>query len=279
MKPFVQQFSSFTVFIFIEFISFVTSFPSGEVVTNDRQKESSDCQTNCTQNLADPFPCPTSNCPPLIQPTLNRLCSAPNCSNTDNRPFIFPHKDPNKFYQCRPINTFNAWEAIERHCGCETYFNYQEQRCVHPYEWVNLCSGTPINPPSPVPCMREYPLSGAKINKISSSSNLVTTTTLPITTIIDFASTKMEETITMTIEPTSTLSSTSMQKTTTTTFVTPPTSSFSLPSQPTIYYSTAQTSATDQSCYCNCWCPCSYSYQCWFPCACSIYNCSCPTLY
>lgn len=55
------------------------------------------------------------------------------------------------------INGNDAWVAVERECGCGTYFDYAEQACVHPWEFTPTCSATSIPLPPTRECKIECP--------------------------------------------------------------------------------------------------------------------------
>ena len=95
--------------------------------------------------------CPPTNCPPAVKPPANRNCPIPDCSDRNNREFLFPTANPNFFLQCAPAAN-GGWAAIERPCGCMTYFDYTAQRCLHPREWTSNCNATPNPPPAPIAC-------------------------------------------------------------------------------------------------------------------------------
>lgn len=112
------------------------------------------CRENCGRRFAD---CPPANC---VQPPANRVCPRPDCSQGVNRQFVFPSADPTTFYQCNPvINTDGSFGfvVLERPCGCQTYFSYERQACVHINEWTSDCNATPSPPPPPRVCIVECP--------------------------------------------------------------------------------------------------------------------------
>lgn len=96
------------------------------------------------------------NCPqvPCEQPPLDRTCPAPNCSSGRSRQFLFAHADPRRYYQCAPnfVNGNYVFEVLVRDCGCQTYFDYAKQACVHPSDWSSQCNATSNPPPAPNVC-------------------------------------------------------------------------------------------------------------------------------
>lgn len=194
------------------------------------------CRRNCGLAYADS--CPPVTCPSPELPPISRVCTIPDCSRTTNRPFIFPHNDPNKYYQCRPKNAMGEWESIVRDCGCETYFSYEEQRCVHPFEWFNQCSGTSNVPPAPIACPRECPTCDGATTATPAQTTTATTTT--------------------------------QYTTQTTTIYTTPSTTWRLETIPP-----AVDTTPPSTCNCFCWCTCPNSSNCWFPCVCNVNNCSC----
>lgn len=133
--------------------------------------------------------CPPTNCPPLVKPPPNTNCGTPDCSDRNVRGFLFPTANPNFFLQCAPAVN-GRWEAIERPCGCMTYFDYAAQRCLHPAEWTSNCVSTPRPPPPPTACKLYCPTCDDE-STVSPSTPLVTesfvitvspTQTVPTTT-------------------------------------------------------------------------------------------------
>lgn len=61
--------------------------------------------------------CPPDNCPPPTPPLTP--CGAPDCSILSNRyriDALFPHPDPNYYWQCAPLNATH-WAAAQRQCA------------------------------------------------------------------------------------------------------------------------------------------------------------------
>lgn len=110
-----------------------------------------ECRSACGREFGE---CPQVPCE---QPPLDRSCQAPACNHGANRQFVFPHADPTKFFQCTPIfvNGNYEFEALERDCGCQTYFDYARQACVYPQEWTAQCNSTPNPPQAPNACIVE----------------------------------------------------------------------------------------------------------------------------
>lgn len=125
--------------------------------------------------------CPPTNCPPAVKPPANRNCAAPNCADGNNREFLFPTANPNFFLQCAP-SALGGWAAIERQCGCMTYFDYAAQRCLHPFEWTSNCNATPNPPPAPVACKPYCPTCDGDIVPTRSQEETTPIVTVTITT-------------------------------------------------------------------------------------------------
>lgn len=236
-------------------ISTVSSYPSQDEYLRFR----SGCTSDCGSRFADG--CPPTNCPPAMIPPITSVCGSPDCSDVTNRPFLFPHINPNKYYQCRPRNAY-SWEAIERDCGCETYFSYSDQRCVHPPEWINRCSGTLVPLPPPDECKVECPTC------IETSTQEVTVSTT--------SATSEKTTLTFTKPTITKTTSTELATVSTTSTETTTTSPSTTTSEEVSYPSTITLDVTTPPpCNCFCWCSCGNSDRCWFPCTCNINNCSC----
>lgn len=114
-----------------------------------------ECRRKCDR--ANFNACPPVMCP---KPPLNRACARPDCTLGINRIHVFPTADPNYFYQCLPVLNADrtyGWTVVERSCGCQTYFDYDSQRCVHINEWTSQCNATPNPPQPPLVCPIECP--------------------------------------------------------------------------------------------------------------------------
>ncbi|CRK87049.1 CLUMA_CG000853, isoform A [Clunio marinus] len=104
------------------------------------------CRLRCDRSLRE---CPIVACPRDVIPSLPPLdsqCPVINCMEDAHRHFVFPHPDPNWFYQCQLANADGLWTVLTRPCGCQTLFSYNDQRCVHPREWVRQCNASPVSP-------------------------------------------------------------------------------------------------------------------------------------
>lgn len=93
--------------------------------------------------------CPPGNCPPPVDPP---NCGAPDCSIPTNRYHqnaLFPHPDPNYFWQCAPT-AVGVWEPLARPCACGSVFNVNEnpRRCTF---WFDRSWSVPPGCTWPVP--------------------------------------------------------------------------------------------------------------------------------
>ena len=91
--------------------------PNGHVV----------CRINCHRPLRQ---CPQVTCPQPNtpnRPSLNPQCPIAVC-NEQTQHLLFPTPDPNTFYQCPQRGGRGNWDAIEMNCGCQTQFDYEQQR-------------------------------------------------------------------------------------------------------------------------------------------------------
>ncbi|KAG5671045.1 hypothetical protein PVAND_001263 [Polypedilum vanderplanki] len=98
--------------------------------------------------------CPNNNCPPPTFP--QTPCGVPDCSILSNRyrdDALFPHPDPNYYWQCAPLNATH-WAALARPCACGTVFNPNTNppRCTFWFSdnWSPICTWQ--NPPNVVEC-------------------------------------------------------------------------------------------------------------------------------
>lgn len=170
-------------------------------------------------------------------PDLNSFCNPPDCSKLNHYQFLYPHPDPTKFYQCQPKNSFGDWKVTVRDCGRETYFNYNDQTCVHSYQWVSQCIESLSEPSS---CEEDSLLCLGGFSPSLSSTSTITSLRS------NYSTTQISKTITET----------------------------SSLSKPKINLSSLF-SKMQTPCKCFCWCPCSIPEICWFPCLCNANNCSC----
>jgi len=90
-------------------------------------------------------------CPDCPDPVFPPDCGEPDCSLPQNHQnhALFPHPDPNYFWQCMPWNASVGWVAMPRPCACGTVFNPNvvPPRCTFWFErtWQVQCNW--IRPP------------------------------------------------------------------------------------------------------------------------------------
>ena len=132
----------------------LAQFPNRDIIIEYLPNGQMVCRENCRRPLNQ---CPPVNCPQPDQPAFNGQCGMPNCGLAATQPFLWPDTNPNNYYQCRRADALGNWEAVRRICGCMTFFDYEEQRCVHPHEYVNRCNNPMVPRPSPTPCPIECP--------------------------------------------------------------------------------------------------------------------------
>ncbi|KAG5671044.1 hypothetical protein PVAND_001262 [Polypedilum vanderplanki] len=95
-----------------------------------------------------------SNCPPPQDPDIP--CGPPDCRLPENHQneALFPHPDPNFYYQCYPHSIAQGWIPIVRQCACGTVFNPHifPRRCTFWWEntWYPICDWQ--SPPELAPC-------------------------------------------------------------------------------------------------------------------------------
>ena len=132
----------------------LAQFPNRDIIIEYLPNGQMVCRENCRRPLNT---CPPVNCPLPDQPAFNGQCGMPNCGLAATQPFLWPDTNPNYFFQCRRSDAIGNWEAVRRNCGCMTFFDYEEQRCVHPHEYVNRCNNPMIPRPLPIACPIECP--------------------------------------------------------------------------------------------------------------------------
>lgn len=117
----------------------------------ETEKHNSNHQKICTENCGKPFGCPEIKCTSRDVPEINRNCPIPDCLSPLASWLLWPvSSDPLSFWQCPHIG---IWSPIKKDCGCETLFDYRQQRCVHPHEWSLQCFN---HQPNPIP--KECPI-------------------------------------------------------------------------------------------------------------------------
>lgn len=69
------------------------------------------------------------------------VCSIPSCETLEQRETLWPHCNPQVYWQCAP-SAGHSWAAIERPCALEdTRFSFDLQVCVWPANWTQVCEG------------------------------------------------------------------------------------------------------------------------------------------
>jgi hypothetical protein len=99
------------------------------------------------------------DCPPVACDSNEKIlasdrCLPPECWDYSKRSLLWPAPHPALYYQCHPV--IGGWEAVLRECSCSTYFDYDKQSCVHPFEWEKFCTETPDPIPAPMECYKEF---------------------------------------------------------------------------------------------------------------------------
>ncbi|KAG5671050.1 hypothetical protein PVAND_001268 [Polypedilum vanderplanki] len=95
-----------------------------------------------------------TNCGPPQDP--DTPCSPPDCRLPQNHQndALFPHPDPNFYWQCYPHSIQLGWQPIARPCACGTVFNphIYPRRCSFWWEstWYPICDWQ--SPPELAPC-------------------------------------------------------------------------------------------------------------------------------
>ncbi|KAL7025982.1 hypothetical protein ACKWTF_013725 [Chironomus riparius] len=90
----------------------------------------------------------------LPEPVVPLNCELPDCTILSNRYHgnaLFPHPNPEMYYQCVPYDV-NNWYPMERYCICGTVFNPKLARCSFWWgeDWEPICDWE--MPPSFTPC-------------------------------------------------------------------------------------------------------------------------------
>lgn len=80
-------------------------------------------------------------------------CPAAECWDSTKRSILWPAENPFQYIQCHPV--IGGWDALTRDCSCSTYFDFEKQICVYPFEWTNFCHLSEPLPP-PIDCQIEF---------------------------------------------------------------------------------------------------------------------------
>uniref|UniRef100_A0A336KXF4 CSON000994 protein n=1 Tax=Culicoides sonorensis TaxID=179676 RepID=A0A336KXF4_CULSO len=115
-----------------------TNPPSSEVPTSENPIETTTEEIISTTPI-DP-----------IDDTVN--CSIiPDC-NKEFLMTIWPHIEPESYWQCEIMASHEGgvWRRAQRKCeqvdGIQLLFNFKEQRCVNPDDWIDYCATEPTDP-------------------------------------------------------------------------------------------------------------------------------------
>ncbi|CAG9810942.1 unnamed protein product [Chironomus riparius] len=98
----------------------------------------------------------TVDCPDCGPPIVPPNCEQPECWHPQNQQnhALFPHTDPNFYWQCAPQGVPAVWAPMARPCACGTHFNPNvfPPRCTFWFErsWQPICGWT--RPPPMRPC-------------------------------------------------------------------------------------------------------------------------------
>ncbi|CAG9810941.1 unnamed protein product [Chironomus riparius] len=124
-----------------------------------------------------------TDCPDCGPPVIPPNCAQPDCSipaNQQNRA-LFPHPDPNLYWQCTPGTVIGTWAAMARPCACGTHFNpnVSPPRCTFWFErsWQPICGWA--RPPYMRPCEPWCPECGG-----DGGPDVTAPTQFPITTTV-----------------------------------------------------------------------------------------------
>lgn len=69
-------------------------------------------------------------------------CIPIDCSGDPKSHRLFPHPDPNFFYQCAPSTGCDS-TPVQMPCSKGTWFSWEEQVCIWPCDWVDPCGDLP----------------------------------------------------------------------------------------------------------------------------------------
>ncbi|KAG5667778.1 hypothetical protein PVAND_015748 [Polypedilum vanderplanki] len=84
---------------------------------------------------------PCERCPRFsndLWPTSHSdICFEPNCNIPENRRFLFPSRESDRYFRC--VYNHNHWTHETVSCRCGTLFNMRTQECVAPRNWTPFC--------------------------------------------------------------------------------------------------------------------------------------------
>ncbi|CAG9811489.1 unnamed protein product [Chironomus riparius] len=127
----------------------------------------------------------------------SNLCFEPNCKSQENRKFLFPSRESDRYFRCKLDR--NSWTLEVVDCSCGTLFNMKTQECVGVDRWSPYCSEL-ITPIMITSCATGRRVSVLEFNGVQPENTTiwepVTTTPMSTTTTIMSTTTTLATTTT-----------------------------------------------------------------------------------
>ncbi|XP_035780894.1 uncharacterized protein LOC118460582 [Anopheles albimanus] len=102
-----------------------------------------------TTQMTTVEPAPTEQPPPWPVPV---ICGSPRCTTDAERAILWPSTVADLYYRCVWNQMLFQWVPRPERCTDFFFFDFQQQRCVFPTEWIDICPMYPTLPPPVNPC-------------------------------------------------------------------------------------------------------------------------------
>uniref|UniRef100_A0A182Y4Y3 Uncharacterized protein n=1 Tax=Anopheles stephensi TaxID=30069 RepID=A0A182Y4Y3_ANOST len=101
-----------------------------------------------TTQLTTVAPTPTAEPPGDPLPV---ICGSPRCITPAERSILWPSTVADMYYRCEWVERLFQYVPVPVRCANFFFFDFIEQRCVNPLDWVDICPIYPTLPPPPCP--------------------------------------------------------------------------------------------------------------------------------
>uniref|UniRef100_A0A182MSQ3 Chitin-binding type-2 domain-containing protein n=1 Tax=Anopheles culicifacies TaxID=139723 RepID=A0A182MSQ3_9DIPT len=91
--------------------------------------------------------------PTMVSPSepLPVVCGSPRCITPEERSILWPSTVADMYYRCEWIERLFQFVPIPVRCDNFFFFDFMEQKCVNPLDWVDICPIYPTLPPPTCP--------------------------------------------------------------------------------------------------------------------------------
>uniref|UniRef100_A0A3F2Z130 Chitin-binding type-2 domain-containing protein n=1 Tax=Anopheles minimus TaxID=112268 RepID=A0A3F2Z130_9DIPT len=101
-----------------------------------------------TTQLTTVSPTPTMVPPPTPLPV---VCGSPRCITEADRSILWPSTVADMYYRCEWFERLFQFVPMPIRCANSFFFDFQQQTCVNPLDWVDICPIFPTLPPTNCP--------------------------------------------------------------------------------------------------------------------------------